>query len=785
MLLRQKINLTVVFTLIIIGALMLGLGGLVTKELILRTEATLFEGILKNVNADIDKAIAEIKDAQLLEGIGLGNVQSFVLREKQTAIVEYLHQYRIRNTGHFTVIDGNGMVLFRPIQALESPFRPTFLKTMRTNNSGTLRYNDKGVPLLVSFTHAKEWDWLNILSVDEKELFGEAKYFLWVSLGITVGLILVVYLSFQLMLRGTNRRIDDTLSYLRNTTSGNYETHISIKQNDEIGQIQQGLNTMVDAVVDHTGQLRDAKNVAEEANAAKSEFLSSMSHELRTPLNAILGFGQMLDDPANPLNKDQRLAMGHILDGGDHLLNLINEVLELAKIESGQLSMSIEPVAINTIVAPCILAAESLGTRFGISIENRISDADTTAIMADVTRCKQVLLNLISNAVKYNKPGGSVILDCTMTENKTLRFTVTDTGQGIAEKDFDKLFSPFERLSNVSGEIEGAGIGLTITKELVEYMGGEIGVTSTVGEGSTFWVDIPYAGDDVVEVDKIRARVSAHEVVATATESLNAPKSIYYIEDNPANVNLMNLIIKKAPNLTLSTAETAEEGLAAINKNPPDLILMDVNLPGMSGIEATRNLKQNKATAHIPVIAVSANAMNRDLEKAEDAGFLRYIIKPFKVDDVMNGIAAAFGDVPPSIELSGKELSAISNSPAADPADVSGILSASAVEVIQNTRAVLSDPYVDTLKNMFVTIPQLHEEMTSAIGEGDTEKVERLAHRIKSNSATLGAIELSEFARTAEYSAANDKMGELPDLLVEMDKEYARVTPAIEKLLNF
>ena len=784
MLLRQKINLTVVFTLIIIGALMLGLGGLATKELILRTEATLFQGILKNVKADIDKAIAETQDTQLLEGIGLKSVKSFVLQEKQTAIIDYLRQYRIRNTGHFTVIDGKGKVLFRPIQTIESPFRSTFLKSMRTNNSGILRYNQKGVPLLVSFTHAKEWDWLIILSIDESELFGEAKYFLWVSLGVTAALILVVYISFQLMLRGTNRRIDNTLSYLRDTTSGNYETHISVEQNDEIGQIQQGLNTMVDAVVNHTGQLRDAKNVAEEANAAKSDFLSSMSHELRTPLNAILGFGQMLDDPANPLNKDQRLAMGHILDGGDHLLNLINEVLELAKIESGQLSMSIEPVAINTIVAPCILAAESLGTRFGVSIENRISGTDTTAVMADVTRCKQVLLNLISNAVKYNKPGGSVILDCAMTENNTLRFIVTDTGQGIAEKDFEKLFSPFERLSNVSGEIEGAGIGLTITKELVEFMSGEIGVTSTVGEGSTFWVDLPYAGDDVVEVDKNRARVSAHEVVATATVSLKAPKSIFYIEDNPANVNLMNLIIKKAPNLTLETSETAEEGLAAINKNPPDLILMDLNLPGMSGIDATRKLKHSEATSHIPVIAVSANAMNRDLEKAEDVGFLRYIIKPFKVDDVMNGIAAAFGDAPTSIELSAEELSALSNSPAAKPKDASGILSASAVEVIQNTRAVLSEPYVDTLKNMFVTIPQLHEEMTSAIGEGDTEKVERLAHRIKSNSATLGAIELSEFARTVEHRAANDKMSDLPNLLVEMDKEYARVTPAIEKLLN-
>lgn len=252
--------------------------------------------------------------------------------------------------------------------------------------------------------------------------------------------------------------------------------------------------TALDAAMN---SLKEAKNQAEAANMAKSQFLSSMSHELRTPLNAIIGFSQLMDDPANPLNDDQREALDHIIGGGAHLLDLVNEILDLAGIESGKVNLTIEPIACQSITDPCLTMAKTLGGKHDVTVMDRGSDAHVPPqVMGDLTRAKQVLLNLLSNAIKYNRKNGFVFLDVSPTPHGMIRFSVTDTGPGISDAHLADLFMPFNRLANKGSEIEGTGIGLTITKELVEQMNGRIGVRSTVGEGSCFWFELPAAATD-------------------------------------------------------------------------------------------------------------------------------------------------------------------------------------------------------------------------------------------------------------------------------------------------
>ncbi len=380
-------------------------------------------------------------------------------------------------------------------------------------------------------------------------------------------------------------------------------------------------------------ELANAIEEARSANQAKSAFLSSMSHELRTPLNAILGFAQILTSDSLPSTLEQKKEFAnHILKSGRHLLTLINEILDLAKVESGTVTLSMEPVALSDTLLETRTMVEPIAASRGVRV--LFPETPGAVVLADRTRLKQVLLNLLSNAVKYNRDAGAVVVTCEQVAPTRLRLSVQDTGAGLDAEQVASLFQPFNRLGQEGGSQEGTGIGLVVTKRLVELMGGEIGVSSSAGVGSVFWIELATTAPLAAPSEGAANAAPEAEIAPSEGE----PHLILYVEDNPANLRLVEEIVRFRPDLRLLSALDGHVGLSLARAHQPEIILMDLNLPGMSGIEVLRQLRADPATAHIPVIALTANAMARDIERGMAAGFNRYLTKPIDLDKFTEAI---------------------------------------------------------------------------------------------------------------------------------------------------
>jgi PAS domain S-box-containing protein len=372
---------------------------------------------------------------------------------------------------------------------------------------------------------------------------------------------------------------------------------------------------------------REREN-AQRANLAKSQFLSRMSHELRTPLNAILGFGQLLE--ISSLCEPDHQSVHQIMKAGRHLLDLINEVLDISRIESGNLAISLEPVSVREVCLDTLDLVKPMAAQRVISLETNLHEEQAEYISADRQRIKQVLLNLLSNAVKYNRDGGCVSLRVVPALNGRLRINVTDTGRGIPPEKMNRLFTPFDRLDAEASGIEGTGIGLTLSRRLMEAMGGTLGVESEMGKGTTFWIDLPRA------VNPLSYGAPSTQVAyETTTAPISTRWIVLYIEDNLLNLELIQRILAQRPAIKLLSSMQGGLGIELAQRHRPDLILLDLHLPEMSGEDVLRQLRDDPQTRDIPIVVISADATPGQIERLLQAGANDYVTKPFDMHELL------------------------------------------------------------------------------------------------------------------------------------------------------
>ena len=377
--------------------------------------------------------------------------------------------------------------------------------------------------------------------------------------------------------------------------------------------------------------LREARDDADRANRAKSEFLSRMSHELRTPLNAILGFGQLLERQ-NPTDA-QRTRVRYILSAGRHLLSLINEVLDISRIEAGNLQLSLEPVSVSEVLQETIDLMRPLAAERQIDLTVADALEGNCYVSADRQRLKQVMLNLLTNAVKYTPVGGRVAVSNEASGEELLRLVVSDTGPGIPVEKLPRLFTPFDRLGAEQSNVEGTGLGLALCQRLVHAMGGTIGVKSVPANGSTFWIGLPLTDSPL---DRLAGQRVEHEALGA-----DADRKVLYIEDNLSNLSLVEQMLADEAGVQLITAMQGQLGLDLARKHQPNLILLDLHLPDLPGWEVLNRLQKDESTAHIPVVVVSADATPRQIERLKTAGATAYLTKPLEMTEFYDVVGEA------------------------------------------------------------------------------------------------------------------------------------------------
>ncbi|MGA9031357.1 MAG: ATP-binding protein [Sulfuricaulis sp.] len=551
---------------------------------------------------------------------------------------EIIHDSAIRNPAAGAA---EGLTEFRRQEALlktgalqNAILNSANFSIIATDEKGIIQLFNIGAERMLGYLAAEVVNKINPSDIhDPQEVMARAQ-------ALSLELATSITPGFEALAFKASRGIEDSyeLTYIRKDGS-RFPAIVSITAlRDDydgiIGYLLIGADNSVRKQVE--AELINAKAAAEKANLAKSDFLSSMSHELRSPLNAILGFAQLMESGTPLPTPAQKASIDQILQAGWYLLELINEILDLALIESGKLSLSQEPMSLVDVMLECQAMIEPQAQKSGIRVSFPQFDGPYF-VKADRTRVKQVLINLLSNAIKYNRARGTVEVTCSASTANRIRISVRDTGEGLPPEKLAQLFQPFNRLGQEASAEEGTGIGLVVSKRLVELMRGEIGVESTVGVGSVFWIELNVAAEPQP------ASGSDEPLAPNQARVLHgaALRTLLYIEDNRANMQLVEQLIARRPDMRLLSAGDGTRGIALARTHQPEVILMDINLPGISGIQALKILRADPATAHIPVLAISANAMPHDIKRGLEAGFFRYLTKPIKVNEFMEALDMA------------------------------------------------------------------------------------------------------------------------------------------------
>jgi len=521
--------------------------------------------------------------------------------------------------------------------------------SIATDAKGVIQIFNIGAERMLGYTAADVTNRITPAEIsDPQELIARAK-----TLSATFGT--EIKPGFEALVFKASREIEDIyqLTYIRKDGS-RFPAVVSVTalrdaaqsiigylligtDNTARARVEEERNRLDLALREKNTELEGAKSVAEKANLAKSAFLSSMSHELRSPLNAIIGFAQLMESDSPPPNASQQASIDQVLHAGWYLLALINEILDLAVIESGRLTLSLEPVLVGEVLLECQDMIAPQAAKHGVTTHFE-SLPTTLSVHADRTRLKQVLINLLSNAVKYNGPHGRVTVITTQPDATHVRITVRDTGEGLDADHLSQLFQPFNRLGREEGGLEGTGIGLVVSKRLTELMMGRIGVQSVVGTGSEFWIELQLSAPPLMLGPDLAASPLAPSVARAKVTKVH---TVLYVEDNPANLTLVERLVERRQELRLISATDAIRGVALARSAIPDVILMDINLSGLSGFDALRMLGDHSDTSRIPVIALSANAMPRDISRGMEAGFYRYLTKPVRAPDLFAAIGEA------------------------------------------------------------------------------------------------------------------------------------------------